>query len=612
MNWEKARALLSRLSLAVFVVLVCVLGVLQYRWIGEISQTEQRKLQENLQASLTEISRDFDSELNDACAALVPTDAEMKEMGRERAYEHRYARWKDSASHAGLFARIALVWGEDSQLTLRVVNSDNGVFGPADWPAAWSGMKEWISGRLRRRFDEPGPMRSIEDTLLIDLPRFGGFDGGGPPGEQEWLLLEVDPGYVASAILPELLARHFGRNYQSDYQIEVFARANPAVAIYPPDSDGPRRIDNAEASVTLFDVAPRVPGRGGPGPGGRGRGPGPGPPRLDGPRPDGPGPNGGGPGGPGPGRGFGPPGDPGRGRWQLSVQLRAGSLEAVVARARRRNLGVSAAVLLLLLATGGALVRFSRQAQRLAAVEMEFVAGVSHELRTPLTVIRTAAFNLRGKLSGNPSQVERYGALIQQESEKLTAIVEQVLRFAGARTGRVIREREPVSAESLIDDSLESSKGILEETLCQVEKRIEPGLPLILGDSMALRHALQNLIHNAVKYGMEGGNWIGVFARTVAGPEGTAVELRIADRGPGIPAEERKHIFDAFFRGQQAVRDQVHGTGLGLNLVKKIAEAHGGSVDVESEPGAGTSFIVRIPAGPTEHQDEFAHSLGGG
>ena len=76
---------------------------------------------------------------------------------------------------------------------------------------------------------------------------------------------------------------------------------------------------------------------------------------------------------------------------------------------------------------------------------MEFVAGVSHELRTPLTVIRTAAFNLRGKVASNPSQVERYGALIQQESERLGAIVEQVLRFASAKAGRVVQERQPVS-----------------------------------------------------------------------------------------------------------------------------------------------------------------------
>jgi signal transduction histidine kinase len=268
----------------------------------------------------------------------------------------------------------------------------------------------------------------------------------------------------------------------------------------------------------------------------------------------------------------------------------------VVARARERNLAISAAILLLMLVTAGTLVRSSRRAQRLAEIEMAFVAGVSHELRTPLTVIRTAAFNLCGKLANNPRQVERYGTLIQQESEKLTAIVEQVLQFASAKGGRVIRERAPVSVEGLIEDSLQSSKGMLEEASCEVEKQIEPGLPLILGDSMALRHAIQNLIDNAVKYGMDGGNWIGVFALGASTADGSTVEIRIVDRGPGIPPEEQHHIFDAFFRGKRAVGDQIHGTGLGLNLVKKIVEAHGGTVHVQSEPNGGTTFIVKIPA----------------
>jgi signal transduction histidine kinase len=569
---------LSWLSLAVFVVLVCVLGVLQYRWIGEISQTEQKKLQDNLQSRLNEISRDFNSQLSDACGAMLPAEADVEDLGRERAYERRYTQWKDSTNHPRLFSRIALVWPEDGELFLRMLNLDSGVLVPADWPPSWSVVKERLYARLR---NGPGrPMRPIEDTVVIDVPRFRGFDGGRPPGfgrpgEQDWLLVEVDTRYIARDVLPDLLAQHLGGHYKADYQIEVFARSNPAALIFPPQAGAPS-IENAEASVSLFDIAPFVPG---------GRGP-------------------------GPGRGLAPPGDPGRGRWQLLVELRAGSLEAIVARARRRNLGISAAILLLLLATGGALVRFSRQAQRLAAIEMEFVAGVSHELRTPLTVIRTAAFNLRGKLSGNPAQVERYGVLIQQEAEKLTAIVEQVLRFARARTGRAIRGREPVSVERLIDESLQASKDILEEIPCAIEKGVEQGLPLILGDSTALRHALQNLIHNAAKYGMDGSNWIGVFARTVTGMDGTAVELRVEDHGPGIPAEERKHVFEPFFRGERALQHQIHGTGLGLNLVKKIVEAHGGTVDVESETGAGTSFVVRIPAAPTEHQDEFAHSLG--
>jgi signal transduction histidine kinase len=73
------------------------------------------------------------------------------------------------------------------------------------------------------------------------------------------------------------------------------------------------------------------------------------------------------------------------------------------------------------------------------------------------------------------------------------------------------------------------------------------------------------------------------------------VEIRVADRGPGIPEEEQKRIFDPFFRGQRAMQDQVHGTGLGLNLVKKIVEAHGGTIRVKSEPMKGAEFIVRIP-----------------
>lgn len=157
-------------------------------------------------------------------------------------------------------------------------------------------------------------------------------------------------------------------------------------------------------------------------------------------------------------------------------------------------------------------------------------------------------------MANNPSQVERYGTLIQQEAQKLTAIVEQVLRFAGAKVGRVIRERELLAIEAVIQDAVRSSNGVLEGTRYVVEERIDPGLPLILGDSMALKHALQNLLNNAVHYGTEDGNWIGVFASTSRDRRGPFVEIRIADRGPGIPADEQAHIFDAFFRGKRPCR----------------------------------------------------------
>jgi signal transduction histidine kinase len=294
----------------------------------------------------------------------------------------------------------------------------------------------------------------------------------------------------------------------------------------------------------------------------------------------------------------------------MYVRYRAGSLEAVVAQSRLRSLAVTAGVLLLMLATAAALLRYTRRAQRLADLQMDFVAGVSHELRTPLTVIHTAAYNLQGKMANNPAQVEKYGALIQQESGRLGELVEQVLQFASTHAGRAIQEREPLSVESVIDETMEAHKDVIDGCHCVVVKAVDPGLPPVLGDSRALGQVIGNLLCNAAKYGVygsnngsangsdRGSNWIGIFASKAAGDQPAAIEIRISDRGPGIPADEQEHIFDPFFRGSRAVQDQIHGTGLGLSLVKKIVEAHGGNIRVKSELMKGAEFIVWLPAAP--------------
>src|SRR5579864_913692 len=403
----RRRAPVLWLFMGLLVVLVCVLAVLQYKWIGEISANEQKIRQDDLQAAANKLSSDFNAELGAAAAALQPDDQQVQELGRQKAYERRYSEWRASAPHPRLFRRVAVVGEDNGRLALSMFNAETGALEAAEWPADWIPARDFIVTRLAGRNN--GPLRA-DNSTLIDYPRFSSQPDPGPGrgAEQDWLLLDVDSSYAGSVILPELLAQHLTDDFRSQYRVEVVTRANPSALIFGTDSgQAPSAASRAQATVTLFDP-PRP---------ARGRGPGIGP----------------GPGGPG--RGIS--NDSGRGRWLLSLWLRNGSLETVVASARRRNLAISAAILLLLLATGAALARFSRRAQRLAEVEMEFVAGVSHELRTPLTVIRTAAFNLRGKVASNPSQVERYGALIQQESERLGAIVEQVLRFASAKAGRV-------------------------------------------------------------------------------------------------------------------------------------------------------------------------------
>jgi len=575
----RRRAPVLWLFMGLLVVLVCVLAVLQYNWIGEISVNEQKQVQYDLQAAVNKLSSAFNADLSAAAEALQPTDQQVQEMGREKAYESRYSQWKSTAPHPRMFRRAALVIPEKDRLVLRMFNADTRALEPAEWPSDWTAARDFITARL----DGRNPLRP-ENSTLIDFPRFRtSLDSDAGRGdEQDWLLLELDSERARAVLLPELLAQYLNEDFRSQYRVEVASRENPSQVIFATDPGKAfSSAGQAQASVTIFDL-PRP---------NRARGPGTAPAPAE--------------------SGRGISGDSRRGRWLLSVWLRNGSLETIVASARRRNLAISGGILLLLLATGAALAQFSRRAQRLAEVEMEFVAGVSHELRTPLTVIRTAAFNLRGKVASNPSQVERYGALIQQESERLGAIVEQVLRFASVKAGRVVQERQPVSVAGLIEATLQSNKGMLEDALCEVQIQIEPGLPPITGDSLALRHALQNLLANAAKYGGPAGKQlVAISARATPGLKQPEIEIRVTDHGAGIPPEEQKHVFDAFFRGRKAVQDQIHGTGLGLHLVKRIVEAHGGTVSLESEPGAGSTFIVRIPAAHAERQDELAPSLG--
>jgi signal transduction histidine kinase len=383
------------------------------------------------------------------------------------------------------------------------------------------------------------------------------------PRSRDRLLLEFDLDYLRRVTFPELFGRGVDSPTKSRYEAQI---ASGRYVIFQTDPSANFGALPPDASVGLLDFHGDDHHHG---------------------RPPGP-----------------PPGPP-PGRWRLEARYQQGSLDAIVSQARWQNAGISAGVLLLILATGAFLVSSSRRAQQLAELQFNFVAGVSHELRTPITVIRTAAYNLRGKLAAQPAQVERYGEIIQEESEKLSALVDQVLAFAAARSGRAIHAREPVAIDRLIEQVLTSSNAVRDSAIT-VEKRIDPGLPLILADQVAIRNVLNNLLENALKYGLGESKWIGISA-SAAGHE---VVIRVMDRGPGIPSDEQSQIFEPFFRGRRAVADQLHGTGLGLSLVRSIIEAHGGAASIESEPGHGTTVLLKIPAAVTEHKDEFANTAG--
>jgi signal transduction histidine kinase len=229
---------------------------------------------------------------------------------------------------------------------------------------------------------------------------------------------------------------------------------------------------------------------------------------------------------------------------------------------------------------------------------MEFVAAVSHELRTPVSVIGTAASNLADGVVGDPQRVRKYGETIQTEARRLAETVERVLQLAGIAAGRAAAAQTMVCPADLVSDSIRACKTEIDGAGFTVETDVPMDIPMVAGDVTALRSALQNLISNAVKYGGDA-RWIRIAAKgSGTRDQGSAktITFSVEDHGLGIDAEDRKHIFEPFYRGREAVSQQIHGSGLGLNLVHRIAEAHGGRVSVSSEPGKGSVFSLTLPA----------------
>jgi signal transduction histidine kinase len=281
--------------------------------------------------------------------------------------------------------------------------------------------------------------------------------------------------------------------------------------------------------------------------------------------------------------------------WELRLQHAAGSLDAAVANARSRNLWLSFGMLTLLMMSVGLIVLNAQRSERLAARQMDFVATVSHELRTPLAVIRSAAQNLQAGVVLDREQASRYGDLIEDEGRRLTDMVEQVLEFAGLSGNRQALRARPVEIRSLVNDVVDGCQSLLDGSDFEVARSLPADLPMVTADDEALRRAIQNLIANAVKYAAEG-RWLGVSAEAGAARGRHEVRINISDRGRGIEPEDLPHIFEPFYRGRYAVDRQIHGNGLGLSLVKRIAETHGGRLTVTSQPGQGATFTIHLPA----------------
>ena len=286
--------------------------------------------------------------------------------------------------------------------------------------------------------------------------------------------------------------------------------------------------------------------------------------------------------------------------------------EADLSASARRNsyklVGILTFTFLLSSAAVWAIQR-SRMLSRmqLADLQMEFVASVSHELRTPLAVIRSAADNLADGLIRDHEAMRKYGSILQHQSRSMGDLVDQILLFASTedRSNRYVLK--PIGVKKIVESAVAETEAVVHGAGFTLDLEIDAGLPHVMGDLGGISQCLQNLIGNAVKYGGDDRR-ITLLVERSSSNHGAGGELRIsvADRGIGIDSSEIAYIFDPFYRSPRVQAAQIHGTGLGLSLAKRIAESMGGRLTVVSQLSVGSTFTLHLPLAKGEDMETAA------
>jgi two-component system sensor histidine kinase SenX3 len=239
------------------------------------------------------------------------------------------------------------------------------------------------------------------------------------------------------------------------------------------------------------------------------------------------------------------------------------------------------------------LVQDRTEARRVEEVRRDFVANVSHELKTPVGAIALLAEAMISA-ADDPEAVVRFASRTQTEASRLTLLVQEIIDLTRLQTSHGLTEPRLVSVDAVIAESIDRCRLAAETKKISIERGGAQGTS-VFGDHSLLVTAVRNLIDNAITYS-EADTRIGIGVRGA----GSLVEIAVADQGIGIAAGERERVFERFYRVDQARSRATGGTGLGLSMVKHIADNHGGDVVVWSEPGAGSTFTLRLPTASSE------------
>ena len=279
--------------------------------------------------------------------------------------------------------------------------------------------------------------------------------------------------------------------------------------------------------------------------------------------------------------------------WSLAVYQSPGASPRQAVRRQVMLITGALGVLVVVIVAGIVMTwRLMRRETEMARLKSDFVANVSHDLKTPLSVIRMFGETLEMGRVTDEGRRQEYYRVITREGERLSRLIDNVLDFSRIEGGRQTYDMTATAVEPLIRGTLEAFAYPLAQQGFKVEVTVAADLPEVTMDADAIGQALANLIDNAIKYSGDD-RALTIDARVADG----WLVIAVSDRGLGIAPEEQAKIFQKFYRVGRSDTQGRRGSGVGLALVRHITEAHGGTVAVESAPGEGSRFSLRLPLG---------------
>src|SRR5581483_11700889 len=240
----------------------------------------------------------------------------------------------------------------------------------------------------------------------------------------------------------------------------------------------------------------------------------------------------------------------------------------------------------------------AQELERATRLKSEFLATMSHELRTPLNAVIGFAEVLRGNLAGELSEVQReYVGDILASGEHLLALINDILDLSKVEAGKMELDLEPVNIQTLLQNSISIVRERAVARRIRIDLIVEPPPAIVMGDARKLKQICYNLLSNAVKFSHDAGSVVVATKRRLR-DDAAWLDISVSDTGIGISAADQARLFQPFVQADSSLAKHYEGTGLGLALVKRLVELHGGQVDVDSTPNMGSTFTVSLPLTP--------------